>query len=94
MLRHLLCAAALLGVLSASATAGPNCTCRYKGENYQIGDVACILGQLKRCEMQLNNTSWKTLSDGCPQASLDPEAQDAWRRAVGQSKSVNRRATN
>ncbi len=59
-----------LALTIATAAAGPNCTCRFQGTNFQIGEVACILGKLKRCEMQLNNTSWKTLTDGCPQAAL------------------------
>ncbi len=60
----------VLAACTTTALAGPNCTCRFQGENFQIGEVACILGQLKQCEMKLNNTSWRTLSEGCPQARL------------------------
>jgi len=46
------------------------CSCRYQGEKYGLGTVVCLStpsGQrLARCEMMLNNTSWKFLSDGCP----------------------------
>ncbi len=59
----------MVGTVSA-ALAGPKCTCRFQGNNYQIGEVACIMGNLQHCEMQLNNTSWKVLTEGCPQASL------------------------
>lgn len=69
--------ALLITVFTTTALAGPKCTCRFQGENYRIGEVACILGQLKQCEMALNNTSWRTLSDGCPQAHLQQSKPDA-----------------
>ncbi len=64
--------AAILAVygLLVPAQAGPNCTCRYAGENYKIGEIMCIRGRLSRCEMQLNNTSWRMLEKTCPQAHL------------------------
>ncbi|MCP5081522.1 MAG: hypothetical protein GY948_07475 [Alphaproteobacteria bacterium] len=70
MIKRTIISALLLAACTSTAVAGPNCTCRFQGENFQIGEVACILGQLKQCEMQLNNTSWRTLSEGCPQAQL------------------------
>ncbi len=70
MIKPLFASALVLAAMSASVLAGPKCTCRYQGENYNIGEVACILGELKQCEMTLNNTSWRTLSEGCPQAQL------------------------
>lgn len=70
MIKRSVLSVLLLAACTTTAVAGPNCTCRYRGENFQIGEVACILGQLKQCEMKLNNTSWRTLSDGCPQAQL------------------------
>jgi len=46
------------------------CTCRFRGEDYQIGETACLKGpqgpRLARCDMTLNNTSWIFLDDGCP----------------------------
>ncbi|NNF77173.1 MAG: hypothetical protein HKN05_04005 [Rhizobiales bacterium] len=70
MIKRTIISALLLAACTSTAVAGPNCTCRFQGENFQIGEVACILGQLKQCEMKLNNTSWRTLSEGCPQAQL------------------------
>ncbi|MEM8688754.1 MAG: hypothetical protein AAGF81_15585 [Pseudomonadota bacterium] len=70
MIKPLFASALVLAAMSASVLAGPKCTCRYQGENYNIGEVACILGELKQCEMTLNNTSWRTLSEGCPQAQV------------------------
>lgn len=82
MIKPLFASAVVLAIFTASALAGPNCTCRYKGENYQIGEVACILGELKQCEMALNNTSWRTLSEGCPQAQLPQSKPEAGFRTL------------
>lgn len=57
-----------------SANAGPNCTCRANGKDYNEGQLVCLTlpsgPQLSRCERVLNNTSWKKMADGCPSASL------------------------
>lgn len=91
----------LAGMVSA-ATAGPTCTCRFQNTNYQIGEVACILGKLKQCEMTLNNTSWKTLGDGCPQANLQqsvPSSADVLVKSggslvIGQGVIISGKAVN
>jgi len=54
---------------SAFAQSKANCTCRFAGQNYKTGDIMCIRGKLSRCEFVLNNTSWKTIAETCPQAS-------------------------
>jgi hypothetical protein len=74
--QRLLIALVLWASLAGSAAADPNCKCRYFGERYELGTLMCIRGKLSRCEMVLNNTSWKTIADYCPQASL-PQSQDA-----------------
>jgi len=60
------------------ANAGPNCTCRANGQDYNEGQIICIRlpsgAQLSRCERVLNNTSWKKMGDGCPSASLSQPA--------------------
>lgn len=58
-----------------TASADPNCRCRLYGEYYELGTTMCIRGNLRRCEMNLNNTSWKQIADFCPQADLDPLPQ-------------------
>jgi hypothetical protein len=64
-------AAAVLGwALAVPAAADPNCKCRLAGERFDLGTVMCIRGKLARCEMFLNNTSWKTIADTCPEARL------------------------
>lgn len=52
----------------AAGTASAECTCRNKGVDYKVGELACIRGKLARCDMALNNTSWIVVSDGCPAA--------------------------
>jgi len=70
MIKRSIMTALLLAACTTTAVAGPNCTCRFRGENFQIGEVACIMGELKQCEMKLNNTSWRKVSEGCPQVQL------------------------
>ncbi len=48
-----------------SARGGPDCTCRYFGVNYRLGETVCLRGpegpRLARCSMVLNNTTWQSL---------------------------------
>ncbi len=50
------------------------CTCRYKGADIPVGRSVCIVisdeARLMVCDRVLNNTAWKLVSEGCPQASL------------------------
>ena len=69
----LIALASVLVVGGAEAWADPNCTCRAAGVEAELGQTVCLKTpsgfQLARCEMVLNNTSWKFLGDSCPQAS-------------------------
>lgn len=69
--------AAGLAVSAPAALAGKNCECIANGKRVKEGEVVCLRvgsgdGYLARCEMVLNNTSWKKLQDGCPTTALDP----------------------
>jgi len=66
-LANMVLGAALLIITSDVVLAGPNCTCRYSGQNYKTGDIMCIRGKLSKCDFVLNNTSWKTIAETCPQ---------------------------
>lgn len=65
------------GTITAIA-AGPasaiDCTCRFRGANYNLGDLVCLKTanglELAQCQMVLNNTSWKFLSEQCPVGEL------------------------
>lgn len=65
----LIVAVILAGSLAGAARADPNCKCRYFGKRYELGTVMCVMGRLSRCVMVLNNTSWKPIADGCPEAN-------------------------
>ncbi|MEX0853004.1 MAG: hypothetical protein WD036_06955 [Bauldia sp.] len=69
-------AVAAVAPLPAFAGDGMDCRCLYHGASFEQGDTICIRvdgrSRLARCEMLLNNSSWKFLSDGCPQTSLTP----------------------
>ena len=73
-----LCVASGAGPWSATARAdsadpnGPECMCRFQGQRYHLGELACINSKLARCDMFLNNTSWTIIEDICPSASLSP----------------------
>ena len=63
----------VLGLSSPSAFAGEECECLGNGKRIKEGSVICLqIGSsqryLARCERNLNNTSWKKISDGCPVA--------------------------
>jgi hypothetical protein len=72
---RLILAATTLTLMAAQTFAGPNCTCRYKGQNFETGSVVCIRGKLAKCEFVLNNTSWKFISELCPQTTLPQKLQ-------------------
>ena len=58
--------------LALPAGAGRNCKCRANGQEYEQGQVLCIFSKLMRCDMQLNNSSWKVIAPSCPQSILLP----------------------
>ena len=51
-----------------------DCTCRYQGADFQEGQTICarISGKevTMQCDRVLNNTSWKTLQEGCEAKNL------------------------
>ena len=54
----------------------PECFCTNRGERVELGGVVCLKVDgrefLARCEMSLNNPSWRWQSDGCPLTRLPP----------------------
>ena len=59
------------------AFAGQDCECLGNGKRVKEGGVICLqIGSsqryLARCERNLNNTSWKKISDGCPVSRMAP----------------------
>ncbi len=78
----LLAAALLLG---GQPVALADCECRANGRLYRHGELACLRlptgDQLARCDMVLNNSAWKKVRDGCPEAN----AGDIDRRIDGKT---------
>jgi hypothetical protein len=67
---RLVLAMALCLLEAAPAAAGEHgCSCKYAGGDVMLGETACIKTSngksLARCEMVLNNTSWKLLDQPC-----------------------------
>jgi len=70
-----------LGLLSAAllicgqSIAAADCECRANGRLYRHGEIACLRlptgDLLARCDMVLNNSAWKKVRDGCPEAKAD-----------------------
>lgn len=50
-----------------------DCQCLANGRTFHHGDIACLQlpegPELAQCGMVLNNSSWKKIQDGCPEAS-------------------------
>ena len=66
--------ATVAALLAADLARAHNCTCRNRdGSKYQLGQIACLRVDgnvyMARCEMDLNVSTWKKLSDGCPTAA-------------------------
>lgn len=66
---------ALAGLLLTQFPARADCQCLANGKVFEQGQLTCIRLSsgifLARCEKVLNNSSWKKISDGCPQAAQD-----------------------
>jgi hypothetical protein len=65
---------ALAALAPSGAFAEHKCQCLYQGKRFEQGQLVCIkvdgTARLARCDMLLNNSSWKFLSNGCPTAAL------------------------
>lgn len=62
-----------LGAAAPLEAGDPNrsdCMCRYFGHYYAQGDKVCMRGpagpRMARCEMLLNNPSWRVTVEPCP----------------------------
>ena len=69
-----------------------DCTCRYKGQDYQQGDMLCLNSpegpQLAQCGFVLNNTSWNFTGMSCLYSSADrysPAVADTSRLTTARS---------
>ena len=71
----------ILLVISQSVLAQTKtpCTCRYQGEDFVLGEEVCMDrttgSTMARCEMVLNNTSWKFTEAPCPVTNVLPTGE-------------------
>lgn len=58
----------------AATPARTDCKCLANGRIFHHGEIACLQlpsgPELARCGMVLNNSSWKKIQDGCPEATV------------------------
>ncbi len=76
-MRRLLAALVLVGALAEAPLALADCTCRGRdGAAVELGGYTCLNTaegpRLARCEMVLNNSSWRTTEESCPVALFSP----------------------
>lgn len=62
--------AGLIAGSTAAVAQNVSCTCRYKGQDYGLGESICLKGsdglRMATCAMVLNNTSWELSNAPCP----------------------------
>jgi len=55
--------------LISAAAADPNCTCRARGQSFELGQSTCLPSpkgpRIATCGMVLNNTSWEFSDTPC-----------------------------
>ena len=61
------------GLTHAQGQSTSNCTCRYRGQDFQLGDRVCLNSpdgpQQAECGFVLNNTSWNFTGLSCVYSS-------------------------
>jgi hypothetical protein len=86
--------ATTIAVAALASPASADCTCRGPGVVAQHGQTVCLKTpagyRLARCEMVLNNSSWKFLTETCPEASLQSERDFAATSAASRPISLLR----
>ncbi|MBY8915592.1 hypothetical protein KUG85_01385 [Nitratireductor sp. L1-7-SE] len=81
MLRHAGIAALAVALsLPVAGASAAECQCRANGSAFRQGETTCLAlpdgPRLARCEMVLNNSSWKILDQACLQTSKHLEREN------------------
>jgi hypothetical protein len=73
---------ALAGIAGGVTSAAADCTCRFQGRDFELGQNVCLPtpkgARVATCGMVLNNTSWQftetpcVVSDARPQDVVEP----------------------
>jgi hypothetical protein len=65
----------------AASPASADCTCRFQGRNYDLGQNVCMQtargARIATCGMVLNNTSWQFSETPCVVSTAPPPASPA-----------------
>ena len=68
-MRTLVLLALALDALVSAAAADPNCICRARGKEFELGQSTCLPSpkgpRIATCGMVLNNTSWQFTDTPC-----------------------------
>ena len=68
-MRALVLFALALDALISAAAADPNCICRARGKEFELGQSTCLPSprgpRIATCGMVLNNTSWQFTDTPC-----------------------------
>jgi hypothetical protein len=76
-MRALIFLALAIDALISPAAADPNCICRARGREFELGQSTCLPSpkgpRIATCGMVLNNTSWQFTDTPCV-VSQAPEA--------------------
>ena len=75
-------AALAAGPVLAQDVAPQSATCLNSGNQYKVGEYACIAAchgarRLARCDAVAQTASWTYVSDACPSAMAPPSIMDA-----------------
>src|SRR5689334_25061548 len=79
-MRALVLLALAIDALISAAAADPNCICRARGKEFELGQSACLPSpkgpRMATCGMVLNNTSWQFTETPCVISEVPETAPD------------------
>jgi hypothetical protein len=69
-----------MDALISAAAADPNCICRARGKEFELGQSTCLASpkgpRVATCGMVLNNTSWQFTDTPCVISQVPEAAPD------------------
>jgi hypothetical protein len=78
-MRTLILLVLAIDALISAAAADPNCICRARGKEFELGQSTCLPSpkgpRIATCGMVLNNTSWQFTEMPCVISAAPTEAQ-------------------
>jgi len=78
-MRALVFLAFAVDALISAASADPNCICRARGKEFELGQSTCLPSpkgpRIATCGMVLNNTSWQFTDTPCVISTAPAESE-------------------